>query len=176
MHRNIQSLAALALAGVFLLPATALPIWADGAKGKEEPAPQEPDDKDHKGKDDNAPEEHDASPKEPDNRAENDGPPFERPTTPPRKGKSRHVVVVEPHTVDPVYSYKSGANYCPAGLEPVSIAGEVSCGRPNQQKTYQQMLVHPTPRTARGPAAKPKTYHRVPQSPCQVGMKGCSDR
>lgn len=30
-----------------------------------------------------------------------------------------------------VHSYKSGANYCPAGLEPVMVGGVICCGTPN---------------------------------------------
>ncbi|MGI3163335.1 hypothetical protein [Pseudooceanicola sp. 200-1SW] len=30
-----------------------------------------------------------------------------------------------------VTAYPSGANYCPAGLQPVQLGGEVSCGTPN---------------------------------------------
>lgn len=30
-----------------------------------------------------------------------------------------------------ITAYPSGANYCPEGLQPVQLGGEVSCGTPN---------------------------------------------
>jgi hypothetical protein len=163
MRRNLLSLTVLALTGISLLPFAALPTLAEGTTGKEEAAPKEPDDKTPKEK----------APKEPHDRTERDGPPFKKAI--PLQKKTRRVVVVKPHAPSPVYSYKAGANYCPTGLEPVSIAGEVSCGKPNQQMTHQQMLAHPASRT-RYRKAKSKAYHTIPQSVCGVGMKGCSDR
>lgn len=42
-----------------------------------------------------------------------------------------------------VYTYESQANYCPAGLQPVTISGVICCGQPNQAQSYQQALRHP---------------------------------
>lgn len=40
---------------------------------------------------------------------------------------------------DPVviYPYATTENYCPAGLQPVSYDGTVSCGKPTTTVTYQ---------------------------------------
>lgn len=46
------------------------------------------------------------------------------------------------HTA-PLYPYHASANYCPAGLQPVTIAGVICCGVPNQHVSYQAMMQHP---------------------------------
>ena len=43
---------------------------------------------------------------------------------------------------DRVYRYDSAANYCPAGLQPVTISGVICCGKPNAG-SYQQAMMHP---------------------------------
>lgn len=170
MGRRVLKVTVLALAVVSLLPMAAFPVAAAGSTGKEQPAPKE--------KDQPGPKEKDKEPKEPekevpdDTRTERDGPPRQKPT--PVPPKTPRTVVVGKSAPSPVYSYRAGANYCPAGLEPVSIAGEVSCGTPNQPRTYQQMLAHPKPAPTRHRSARPKSYYQ--SSACGVGMKGCSDR
>ena len=68
-----------------------------------------------------------------------------------------------------VYAFKSHANYCPAGLQPVTIDGVICCGTPNREQTYQQVMAHG--------AAKKRHVHRVRavrRADCPVGTKGCT--
>lgn len=70
-----------------------------------------------------------------------------------------------------VFPYASSANYCAAGLQPVTINGVICCGTPNQSVSYQSMKAHPVVRKARAP-------RRVATAPtsrivCPVGEKGC---
>ena len=71
-----------------------------------------------------------------------------------------------------VYAYESGANYCPTGLQPVSLNGVICCGQPNQVKSYQQVKAHPVRKKIR--------HHRATQVSarahldCPVGAKGCN--
>ena len=63
-----------------------------------------------------------------------------------------------------LYPYASKENYCPAGLQPITIAGVICCGVPNQSMTYQQVMRHPAP----------KRVHRVRAAKvCPEGAKGC---
>lgn len=170
MGSKIIKLTVLALAGFSLLPIAALPVTAEGSKGKEQPeteppAPEPPVPE---------PEPPVPEPEVPEDLTERDGPPRNKPPRVPTK--TTRTVVVGKSSAGPFYSYRAGANYCPAGLEPVSIAGEVSCGTPNQPRTYQQMLAHPKPAAPRHPVAKRTTYGRSAVPLCGVGMKGCSDR
>lgn len=66
-----------------------------------------------------------------------------------------------------VYPYKSSANYCPAGLQPVSVIGVISCGTPNVTVSYQQVKAHPVSRRNRTRA------HLYNQN-CPIGTKGCT--
>lgn len=65
-----------------------------------------------------------------------------------------------------IYPYQTNANYCPAGYQPVSIAGVICCGQPNRSITYQQAMAHPVPRVSH------RVYRPV-RSDCPVGVKGC---
>lgn len=72
-----------------------------------------------------------------------------------------------------VYPYASKHNYCPAGLQPVTISGVICCGTPNTHQSYQSVMAHPV--------AKKKHHHKVvhkkryaKQSHCAVGTKGCT--
>jgi len=68
-----------------------------------------------------------------------------------------------------VYAYESHANYCPAGLQPITIAGVICCGTPNQHMSYQQVMAHPAPK-------KHKVRHYKPKRAsydCHIGEKGC---
>ncbi|WP_428926006.1 hypothetical protein [Marinibacterium sp. SX1] len=60
-----------------------------------------------------------------------------------------------------IYATGSSVNYCPSGLQPVSVDGTTSCGTPNQQVTYAQ--------------AKQTPYRRSYGNSysCAVGAKGC---
>lgn len=66
-----------------------------------------------------------------------------------------------------IYPYHA-ANYCPAGLQPVTISGVICCGTPNQHISYAQAKAHPVKR------------HKVKHTPvysarahCKEGHKGC---
>ncbi|MEX0369219.1 MAG: hypothetical protein AB3N09_01210 [Tateyamaria sp.] len=65
-----------------------------------------------------------------------------------------------------IYAVHSKHNYCPAGLQPVTMDGTICCGRPNQGITYQQALAHA--------AAQKRHVRRVQQASCPVGTKGCT--
>ncbi len=41
-----------------------------------------------------------------------------------------------------VHPYPSQHNYCPAGLQPVYVAGYVSCGVPNTREVYSDRSGH----------------------------------
>ena len=45
-----------------------------------------------------------------------------------------------------IYAYPTHENFCPAGLQPVTINGTICCGTPNQHITYQQAMSHPVVR------------------------------
>ncbi|QUJ77106.1 hypothetical protein KDD17_03500 [Sulfitobacter albidus] len=70
-----------------------------------------------------------------------------------------------------IYPYKTHANYCPTGLQPVSINGVICCGSPNQHISYQSAMSHPVA----------KKRHKIRHKPiqrakahCPIGTKGCS--
>lgn len=63
-----------------------------------------------------------------------------------------------------IYAYPSAENYCPAGLQPVTIDGAISCGVPNQPVSYQAMKAHPV---------QTRAARRVYAGDCPVGVKGC---
>lgn len=67
-----------------------------------------------------------------------------------------------------IYPYASAANYCPTGLQPVSINGVICCGEPNQSQSYQQVMVYPV---------KKRMTRRVSRArmagTCPEGIKGC---
>lgn len=66
-----------------------------------------------------------------------------------------------------VFAYESHANYCPAGLQPVTISGVICCGTPNQTQTYQQVMRHPVTKV------KHRTYTARSHLNCPEGSKGC---
>ena len=71
-----------------------------------------------------------------------------------------------------IYPYPASANYCPAGLQPITISGVICCGVPNQSMTYQQVKAHPVAKTRHV-----VRYHKVRSArpTCAPGTKGCSD-
>jgi hypothetical protein len=106
---------------------------------------------------------------------ERDGPP-EKPTgsKPPDKTPKKPVVVKKHKPDVHVYPVPTKSNYCPAGLQPVTISGTISCGSPNKTVTYQQMMTHPQKARVKH---KPKaTYRRSARPTCDPGAKGCVDR
>lgn len=68
-----------------------------------------------------------------------------------------------------IYPYHTSANYCPEGLQPVTISGVICCGTPNQKHSYQAMMSHPVKKVA-----KKKKVHRTASKDCPVGTKGCT--
>lgn len=68
-----------------------------------------------------------------------------------------------------IYAYKGGANYCPEGLQPVTISGVICCGTPNQSISYQQALAHP-----RAKKKHVRARSVSARADCQVGTKGCT--
>ncbi len=69
-----------------------------------------------------------------------------------------------------LYPYQAGANYCPAGLQPVTISGVICCGTPNQSISYQQAKAHPVKRHH----VVKRHYVRSAKAHCPVGTKGCN--
>jgi len=67
-----------------------------------------------------------------------------------------------------IYPYATSANYCPGGLQPITINGVICCGKPNQSMTYQQATSAPVARRAVPVSAKPKQ-----SAVCPEGEKGC---
>jgi len=63
-----------------------------------------------------------------------------------------------------IYAYEGTANYCPAGLQPVSINGVICCGAPNRAQSYQQAKQHPVTRIRSA---------RARYDECAPGVKGC---
>ena len=63
-----------------------------------------------------------------------------------------------------VYPYDHAENYCPSGLQPVTINGVICCGVPTETISYQAAKAHPVART--------KRYER--RQSCPAGVKGCS--
>lgn len=66
-----------------------------------------------------------------------------------------------------IYPYASKENYCPTGLQPVTISGVISCGQPNQTISYQQVKIHVGQYGAR------KIRHAQAAGTCPEGVKGC---
>lgn len=66
-----------------------------------------------------------------------------------------------------LYPYHSKENYCPGGLQPVSLGGMISCGTPNQSQSYRQVMQHPAP------AKKHHVYKARRSQNCAEGQKGC---
>lgn len=65
-----------------------------------------------------------------------------------------------------IYPYATTANYCPGGLQPISINGVICCGTPNQSMTYQQATSAPVTRSYHRPAPARRAV-------CPEGQKGC---
>ncbi|WP_135503694.1 hypothetical protein [Roseovarius aestuariivivens] len=67
-----------------------------------------------------------------------------------------------------VYAYPSKHNYCPQGLQPVTISGVICCGTPNQSMTYQQVKAHPLPKKRHYHSSRARSV-----GTCREGEKGC---
>jgi len=62
-----------------------------------------------------------------------------------------------------------GANYCPNGLQPITLNGVICCGTPNQSISYESAKAHPVTRKVRTHRVAKRTSRVV----CPVGEKGC---
>lgn len=71
-----------------------------------------------------------------------------------------------------VYPYATSENYCPAGLQPVTINGVICCGTPNQHISYQSAMAHPVAKKKHHKVSH-RSY-RAKQSHCPIGTKGCT--
>ncbi|MCX7559167.1 hypothetical protein OS190_06265 [Sulfitobacter sp. F26204] len=69
-----------------------------------------------------------------------------------------------------IYPY-NGANYCPAGYQPVQLGGVICCGQPNQSMSYSQAMAHPV---AKKKYRKVVRKVRSARPTCPAGTKGCS--
>ena len=69
-----------------------------------------------------------------------------------------------PAVAGKVYPVHTAHNFCPTGLQPVTMDGTICCGKPNQDVSYQSVMSHPV---------KKHKVHRVQQSDCPIGEKGC---
>lgn len=65
-----------------------------------------------------------------------------------------------------IYPVHTAHNFCPAGLQPVTMDGTICCGKPNQSHSYSAMMTH-------GGKAK-KRVMRAKAADCPIGVKGCS--
>ncbi len=70
------------------------------------------------------------------------------------------------------YPYPTHVNYCPAGLQPISMGGVICCGKPNTHVTYREMMRHPAPATHTHYVALDKG-EVTPSHVCEEGEKGC---
>ncbi len=46
------------------------------------------------------------------------------------------------HTQGDIFAYPSSANYCLDSLQPVVLGGVISCGAPNTNEDYLEMMRH----------------------------------
>ncbi|MEP4197532.1 MAG: hypothetical protein ABJL99_18065 [Aliishimia sp.] len=67
-----------------------------------------------------------------------------------------------------IYPVNTGHNYCPAGLQPVSMDGTICCGVPNQGYSYQSVMSHPVKKIH-----KVRKVRHVRAVDCPIGEKGC---
>lgn len=74
------------------------------------------------------------------------------------------------HADAKIYPYASSHNFCPAGLQPVTIDGSISCGTPNVNISYQSAIAHPVAKQRH----VVRRSHKPTRSQCQVGTKGCT--
>lgn len=100
----------------------------------------------------------------------------DRTKTPRTTTKTTVPVYVPPSKLN-TYPVPTRSNYCPAGLQPVTISGTISCGKPNRSVTYQQMMKHPQKKRVKKVQKKRRVIQRRSAVPtCYPGTKGCTDR
>lgn len=73
-----------------------------------------------------------------------------------------------------IYPYSSSHNYCPTGLQPVSIDGVICCGKPNTGISYQSAMSHPVAKKKHHKVVHKKRHVRRAKAQCQIGTKGCT--
>ncbi|MEQ6202574.1 hypothetical protein ABMC88_05920 [Sulfitobacter sp. HNIBRBA2951] len=73
-----------------------------------------------------------------------------------------------------IYPYAASHNYCPAGLQPVSIDGVICCGKPNTRTSYQSTMSHPVAKKKHHKVVQKKRHVRRAKAQCQLGTKGCT--
>lgn len=66
-----------------------------------------------------------------------------------------------------IYPYHAKHNYCPQGLQPITISGVICCGTPNQSQSYKQVMQHPVPKKKHYVHKARRAYN------CPEGQKGC---
>lgn len=69
-----------------------------------------------------------------------------------------------------IYPYASSENFCPNGLQPITISGVICCGTPNTSQSYQSVMAHPAPKKVhyKKHARKARAVDTCPE-----GVKGC---
>ncbi|MFK7941013.1 MAG: hypothetical protein AB8B82_16655 [Roseovarius sp.] len=72
-----------------------------------------------------------------------------------------------------VYPYHSKENYCPAGLQPVTMSGVICCGTPNTKQSYQSVMAHPTPKKKHHKKTHSHVHKTHGSNTCPEGTKGC---
>ena len=73
-----------------------------------------------------------------------------------------------------IYPYHTKHNYCPDGLQPVTISGVICCGTPTTDKSYQSMMSHPVPKKTHKKKHTHKHVHKARAvDTCPEGTKGC---
>ncbi len=179
MHPKIRPVVGAILSFIWLVPTTASAVTpTNGGTKNEQPAAKGED----QGKNDvteknDKPDSKDDKPKDktPVNKVgdfNGNEKPLEKSDKEPVKNGAVNVMRSKPE--GNVYRVPSKSNYCPAGLQPVTISGEISCGSPNVGIMYQQMMAHPQPSSVK---KKRRVINYQSASPsCAVGVKGCSDR
>lgn len=70
-----------------------------------------------------------------------------------------------------IYPVHTSHNYCPAGMQPVTMDGTICCGKPNQGHTYQQAMAHPVKKIKK--VHKKHRVRHVQAVDCPIGEKGC---
>ncbi len=82
-------------------------------------------------------------------------------------------LVAAPAVADGMKYYPyHGKNFCPAGLQPISMGGVISCGQPNTNVTYREVMRHPAPVRHQPVVYSDKGATSASQV-CQEGQKGC---
>lgn len=70
-----------------------------------------------------------------------------------------------------IYPYNSAENYCPTGLQPITMNGVICCGTPNTTQSYQSVMAHPMPKKKH---YKKRHVHKARSvDTCAEGVKGC---